>query len=380
MKNLFFYGTLRHVPLLSCVLGRAVTDNCVIPARLSDWAVFTVAEGPFPMICKKPGARAEGVLVKGLSDDDIARLNFYEGGFDYALEPVQVETAEGAYPAEFYLPPDARWTPSAPWSLETWVAAHGPLTLLAAQEVMERRHSTSAEQIDALFDWIRARAWAQMLAQDGAPQTLRNTAGRDSFQIETQHPGYDGFFRIKEFTLRHQRFDGAQSAPLKREAFVAFDAALVLPYDPHTDQVMLVEQLRFGPIWRGDPSPYVLEPIAGLVDAGEAPADCARREAVEEAGIQLGDLQLMTRIYASPGYSTEFFHCYLGLTDLSVETGGIGGKEDENEDIRNHVISFDHAMSLIDTGEINAGPLTMMLLWLARHRDDLRAQANGARP
>ena len=112
-----------------------------------------------------------------------------------------------------------------------------------------------------------------------------------------------------------------------------------------------------------------------VTKAGEDPADCVRREAEEEAGLTLGDLRPMVRAYASPGYSTEFFHCFLGLCDLSGYGTQIGGLDSENEDIRSHVVSFEQALALVDSGEINAGPLVMMILWLARHRDALRAAA-----
>ena len=119
----------------------------------------------------------------------------------------------------------------------------------------------------------------------------------------------------------------------------------------------------------------MLEPVAGLVDAGEDPADTARREAREETGLELGEMIPMARGYASPGYSTEHFHCFLALCDLSGEAGGLGGLEAEQEDIRSHVLPYDAAMALLDSGEITALPLATMLLWLARWREQARASA-----
>jgi len=381
MADLFFYGTLCHVPLLERVLGRSAADLTLEPAVLPGWAVNWVKDESFPMIHKVAGGEARGLLLRDLGEEDLARLDHYEGGFGYALEGLEVQV-EGAAPvtAQVFLPDAARWTPGAPWVLADWVARYGAMTMEAAREVMERFGVTGAEEIGGLFPWIRARAWARILAKETAPFDLRQHPGEDPFRIEGYRKGYDGFFRMRAFDLSFRRFDGTRTKPFSREAFIAFDAALVLPYDPVSDQVMLIEQLRFGPMWRGDPAVWVLEPIAGLVEAGERPADCARREAQEEAGLDLGDLQLMTRVYASPGYSTEFFHCYLGLCSLSQEAGGLAGLEHEHEDIRSHVISFDRAMDLVDSGEVNAGPLTMMLLWLARHREELRRKGLPARP
>ena len=101
----------------------------------------------------------------------------------------------------------------------------------------------------------------------------------------------------------------------------------------------------------------------------------ARREAEEEAGLRLGPLEPMVQVYASPGYSTEFFHCFLGLAELSEFDTSAGGLRSEHEDIRSHVLSFDAAMALVKTGEINTGPLVMMLYWLAAERDRIRGFA-----
>ena len=71
--------------------------------------------------------------------------------------------------------------------------------------------------------------------------------------------------------MQTRGYDGTPNPEIRREAYLAFDAALVLPYDPARDLVLLIEQLRYGPLWRGDPEPYTFEPVAGLIDAGESP-------------------------------------------------------------------------------------------------------------
>ncbi|MFD1511172.1 gamma-glutamylcyclotransferase [Lacimonas salitolerans] len=369
----FLYGSLRHLPLLRVVLGRA--PEALRPASLPGHAVCTVAGQGFPMILPEAGAQADGLLLENLSADDLARLDFYEGGFGYTLREATVETADGPVVAEIYFPDPGQWQAGGRWSLDDWVARDAALSLRAAQEVMERMGTTPPEQIARIYPFIRARAWARMMGEQPAPTALRRDVQPGDLEVVARPTGFDGFFRIKHFDLRHRRFDGGFSDWFQRETFVAFDAALVLPYDPATDQVLLIEQLRFGPIWRGDPVPWTLEPIAGLVDAGEAPADTARREAVEEAGLELGDLKRMMAAYPSPGYSSEHFHCFLGVCDLTARRQDNDGLADENEDIRSHIISFDRAMALIDSGEINAMPLVAMLLWLARHREHLRASA-----
>ncbi|SMC74414.1 NUDIX domain-containing protein [Primorskyibacter flagellatus] len=377
MTSLFFYGSLRHVPLLEIVLGRAAGGIDMQPATLPDHAVRAVAEGPFPTIGAEQGAETQGLLVRGLDPQDIARLDFYEAGFEFDTRGLPVETDEGAIMAQVYFPAGDHWTPGDFWSLQDWVDQWGQLSCDAAREVMGRYGKASPQEISALFPFIRSRAWARRLAVQPAPQTLRAQMTDQDVEITAERPGFDGFFRMRAFSLRHRTFAGGWSETMNREAFVAFDAALVLPYDPATDRVMLIEQMRYGPLMRGDPAPWVLEPVAGLVDAGETPEACARREAVEEAGLTLGEMRPMPAVYASPGYSSEFFHCFLGLCDLSPKDAGLGGLDTEHEDIRSHVLRFPAAMALLDSGEVNAGPLAMMLLWLARERPNLRS---GMRP
>lgn len=372
--SVFLYGTLRYLPLLRLVLGRS-PDADLQAARLTGHRVCQAKGQDFPLIQPSQGATSEGLLLTNPSDEDLARLDFYEGGFGYTLSPVTVETDQGPAEAQVYFPDDGLWQAGPDWQLDEWVARNGALTLRAAAEVMERKDTNTAQHVARLFPFIRARAWASMLAERGTPTSLRYDAKPGDIEVEHINGGYDGFFRLRPYRLRHRTFKAGFSDWFERETFFSYDAALVLPYDPVTDSILLVEQWRGGPMWRGDPVAWTLEPIAGLVDAGENPADTARREAQEEAGLTLGDLQPILKGYPSPGYSTEFFHCFVGICDLSGPRADTSGLADENEDIRSHVITFDHAMKLLDTGEITALPLASMLLWLARHRDHLRASA-----
>ncbi|MEP2680482.1 MAG: gamma-glutamylcyclotransferase family protein, partial [Sulfitobacter sp.] len=105
MIDLFFYGTLRYVPLLELVLGRGGDDLDVTPVSLTDHQVFSVQDQIFPMIAEVPGAAAQGLLVRGLSDRDLAMLDYYEGGFDYGLKPVTLTLPSGDLAAaQVYFP------------------------------------------------------------------------------------------------------------------------------------------------------------------------------------------------------------------------------------------------------------------------------------
>ena len=162
MKNLFFYGTLRHIPLLEVLMGRPAGELQITTAQLSGYAVSAVAEGPFPMISEQTGALAEGVLVGGLSDVDMARLDFYEGSFAYDLRSV---TLDDGQLAEVYVPQAGLWTADGPWSLAQWERDWGEMSVIAAREVMGYFGQRSGDEVAEMFPVIRARAASELRAR-----------------------------------------------------------------------------------------------------------------------------------------------------------------------------------------------------------------------
>ncbi|MFU1479442.1 NUDIX domain-containing protein [Roseovarius sp. C7] len=251
----------------------------------------------------------------------------------------------------------------------------GALERLAAQEIMAAFGRITPETLLQRRGMILSRAAARLAAAAGVPATQRCDQSADTVELIRSENMHEGFFTFQAMELRHPRFDGGMSDVLRREVFVATDAAILLPYDPLRDRVLLVEQFRMGPYGRGDPRPWMLEPIAGRVDGGESPEATARREAREEAGLELRHIERISSHYCTPGASTEYFHLFLGLCDLPELGHGRGGLDVEHEDIRTHVLDYEVAHGLLASGEADNGPLILSLLWLQRERERLRASA-----
>lgn len=183
---------------------------------------------------------------------------------------------------------------------------------------------------------------------------------------------YQGFFRLERRRLRHRLFGGGWSAEVAREVHVRHDAVGVLLYDPERDNVVLVEQLRAGAL--DDPtSPWKLEIVAGLIESGEDPVDVARRETVEEAGCEVGELIELHSYYPSPGACNERVTLYCGLVD-SRGLGGIHGLDEEHEDIRVHVLGFPKAWEFLEAGRLDNAMCLIAFQWLVRERASLRAR------
>jgi ADP-ribose diphosphatase len=96
----------------------------------------------------------------------------------------------------------------------------------------------------------------------------------------------------------------------------------------------------------------------------------ARREAAEEAGLELLDLVPACTYFASPGGSTETCRVFIGRVD-AANAGGVFGKADEGEDIKVHVLSLETALEAICNGRIQAATTIIALQWLALHRAEL---------
>ena len=188
--------------------------------------------------------------------------------------------------------------------------------------------------------------------------------GSGDVEVETRETVFKGYFRMDALTLRHRRFDGSWTDGIRREMFERGDAVAVLPWHVESDKVILIEQFRPGAI-RGDDSPWMLEAVAGVVEAGETDIDVAHREALEEAGCTMDALTPIVSYYPSPGACSEQIRLFVGRV-VSAAVGEVKGVDTEHEDILVHSLARADAIALLDAGKINNGLTIIALHWLAR--------------
>ena len=154
------------------------------------------------------------------------------------------------------------------------------------------------------------------------------------------------------FSVHRARFPGDRT----REWVRAPTSVAVVAYDE--ENVYLVRQPREA-VQRGD----VLEVPAGIMDVdGEGPLETAKRELIEEIGMDAADWVEATSFFSSIGFVDEVVHVFLatGLTKV--------GEADESGEEQIEVVAWplDQLDGLIDG---NADAKTLIgLLWLQRAR------------
>lgn len=229
-----------------------------------------------------------------------------------------------------------------------------------------------ARRLPAIGVWAASELRGAESPASGGDLVERRGAG--DVEILRQDEPFASFFSVQVSQLRHRTYAGGMTPVVQREALILGDAVVVLPWDPVRDRVLLIEQFRMAPLLRRDPQPWLLETVAGRVDAGETVEDAARREAREEADLTVTRLFPAVHHYPSPGVLGEYLYLYVGIADLPDGIEGVHGLESEAEDIRSHVIDRARLTEMAMSGQLPNGPLVMVALWLELRRDAIRTE------
>jgi ADP-ribose pyrophosphatase len=173
---------------------------------------------------------------------------------------------------------------------------------------------------------------------------------------------YDG--RIVRLFEREVEFPGGRTVRL--EIVHHPGAAAVVPL--HEDgSVTLVHQYRHAT------GRFLYEIPAGLLEAGEAPLDCARRELEEETGLTADRVEPLLTYHTTPGFSDEQVH-------LFVATGlGEGRQALEHDELLETVrVPFGRALDWVREGRITDGKTLIALLAVHGALDEPYGGSEGA--
>ena len=138
-------------------------------------------------------------------------------------------------------------------------------------------------------------------------------------------------------------------------------AAAVVPFvDPTREpdpRVVLIRQFRHAA------DGFIWEVPAGRLDAGESPEACARRELEEETGMRARQIERLTTIYTTPGFTDERIHLYQAE---GLDPGAEQREADEFMEL--HTLRWSDVLRLVERGEVVDAKTLVCLLFVQSFR------------
>jgi ADP-ribose pyrophosphatase len=193
--------------------------------------------------------------------------------------------------------------------------------------------------------------------------------------IDSAETVWRGRFPLQIVRFRHRRFDGAMSGERRWELWRRGRAAAFLPYDPHADAVVLIEQFRL-PALAAGVGPTLVELPAGLCDGEEDPTATILREAEEEIGQRPRRLLPIGDFLLTPGGCDEHVAIQVGeITAPPADADGLAGTFGlpcEEEDIRLRVWPAPAAIEAAVGGRFANSVTAIALLWFGLKRMQVR--------
>ncbi|RWZ53159.1 NUDIX domain-containing protein [Labedella phragmitis] len=192
----------------------------------------------------------------------------------------------------------------------------------------------------------------------GLDRVGRDLTGNPSVRVVDVEVLSSDWHVTRATTLEVRNDDGTWSTQ-RRETYDRGNGATVLLYDRERRTVLLTRQFRFPAYVNAHPDGMLVEAVAGLLDE-DAPEVAIRREAEEETGLVLGEVEHVFDAYMSPGSVTERLHFYAAPYTDPGRGGTRAGLVAEGEDIE--VVEFDIDEAVSEIGRTIIDAKTIMLL------------------
>ena len=184
---------------------------------------------------------------------------------------------------------------------------------------------------------------------------------REHVRIQKEEILSDHWYTLKKITFDYQRKDGRWQTQT-REAYDRGNGATILLFNKTDRTIILTRQFRLPTFINGNKDGMLIESCAGLLDEDQ-PEVAIKRETEEETGYQVKEVRKIFEAYMSPGSVTEILYFFVAEYSKKEKVNSGGGLD--GEDIEVVELHFEHALSMISTGEIKDGK-TIMLLYYAR--------------
>ena len=151
-QAIFVFGSMRDRELLEVVLGRRVAEPVYQAATLEGYRLGRVPDERYPLLVRDIDSRVAGEIVDGLSEEDLARVLFFEGD-EYELQPCRVTVQGAGYRDVLFCDNfvHATETITASWSLSEWQRVDKPSFLQVAKRFMAFYGCGNREEAEAVW-------------------------------------------------------------------------------------------------------------------------------------------------------------------------------------------------------------------------------------
>ncbi|HRD89066.1 MAG: NUDIX hydrolase [Candidatus Accumulibacter sp.] len=173
----------------------------------------------------------------------------------------------------------------------------------------------------------------------------------------------DDFFKVDEAEVSFERVDGSMTPPARRLVFERGDSVAAVVRHRDSDSLLFVEQFRYPTVGKG--CGWLLELVAGMIDAGESPQTALCREIEEELGFALTRCEPIATFFVSPGGSSERIWLYYAEVSDAGRVGAGGGIAAEQEEIRIVRMSVAAAKEALRQGTLADAKTIIGVQWLA---------------
>lgn len=166
--------------------------------------------------------------------------------------------------------------------------------------------------------------------------------------------------------MSYETYAGGMCGPVRRLSMERGDSVALLLHEPGDGggEIILVEQFRF-PTWGHEGGGWLQETVAGVIDGSEAPETAVRREALEEVGYRIGEVEHVATYFASPGGASErIFVYFASVRPEDRAEGHGGGLVAEHEDIRIVRVPLGAFFENLDRGAYKDSKICVAGFWL----------------
>jgi len=154
-----------------------------------------------------------------------------------------------------------------------------------------------------------------------------------------------------KFSVDRVEMTTADGQSVTREAVIHPGAVVVLPI-LDDGRIVMIRNQRFVV------GEELYELCAGTLEEGEAPADCAGRELIEETGYRAGSIEKLCSFYTSPGFCNELIHAFVarGLEH-------VGQQLEPTENITVEPLPITDVLAMMQDGRLRDGKTMATLLY-----------------